>query len=218
MAGFRRAATSCSLSCLCQDKLQQRDVSAWAGQRLCNACSSRTAGCALQVPTCPLPVTRTFGGSGTRRSPAGLRGNWSTQHRSFPKPLTVYTTTDKNLDTSLSAAYCLGFLATTKSSLGFGQRSVRPHESSSPEHFFLKATEVPYVQRVSASLPHLHFPTNPTLSNHQAQTYWWPCWGHYPTPPPSLHLIASGSSLPHRRALRHGRKLLWVVSLHFSLC
>lgn len=77
-----------------------------------------------------------------------------------------------NLDASLSAAYCLGFLSTTKYSFGFGQRSLRPHDTSSPEHFFLQATEFPYIQRVKASPPHLHIPTNPILSNHHAQTYW----------------------------------------------
>lgn len=151
-------------------------------------------------------------------SPARLRGNGSTQHRSFPKPLTVYTMPDKNLDTSLSAAYCLGFLATTKSSLGFGQRSLRPCDMSSPEHFFLKATEVPYIQRVKASPPHLHLSTNPIFSNHRAPTYWWPCRRNCLTPPPSFHSIAPGSNLPHGLALRHSRKLLWVVSLDFSLC
>lgn len=50
-------------------------------------------------------------------------------------------------------------------------------------------------QRVKASSPHIHLPTNPDLSNHCTLTYWRPCWANCLAPPPSSLMISLGNNL-----------------------
>lgn len=168
-------------------------------------------------------MTQRLRGSGSRQcSPDGLHGNWSTEHSCFPKPLTVYTMPDKNLDTSIPVAYCLAFLAnllTRKDQVfsGIWTEVIKTLWHIIPRAFFSQGYWHSIHSKVKASSPRLRFPANPILSNICTQTYWWPPQGHCPIPPPSFHLVAWGSSLLHRLALGHGRKLLWVVSLDSSL-